>query len=667
MKSEFLLAFNEICESRNLPKEVVFDALKMALVSAFRKSVNASNTQAVTVEIDPRTGDPTIYAEKEVVDHVINESTEVVLEEATRAGYPQAKMGDLVMVDSTPRNFGRIAAQTAKQVILQRVREAERDQLYEDFSAREGEIVNGTVQSVSGQNITIGLGRTEAVLPKNQQVNGERYRPHDKIRVYVLEVKKTNRGPQIYVSRNHRNLLRRLLELEVPEIYNGQVDIKSIAREAGGRSKVAVKAVQPGVDPVGACVGMRGVRIQSIVRELNDEKIDVIEWDADAKNFIGKALSPARVAQVFLEEHPEQGKTASVIVPDDQLSLAIGREGQNARLAAKLTGWRIDIKSMTEAVQESLKRLDHPAVDMAVVKDKELLERVDQILAKKLANRPITAEDYMFMNRLVVGIEGRIVAARTASYDDLRQFRHEARKRVPAAAWKLPIDDLDLPGRVHNLLLDNGIETVGDVLFNLGLGDDIFLKMRSFGDKALEDLKIAAESYKKKLKDMAPPADDVVVELEEEPVAAAPVEPVVAEKEPEPEPAPVIEPVAPVVEELVEEEEEQEAEAFAAAIEALDKPVVPDLDDLSKSLLTVEPAPVPATPKTGKPTPTVTIARPSPADDRVDESADRKKRKKGQQLVYDENAGRTVVKRKRKSNRNRDWGDFNLDDFDEFS
>lgn len=664
MKSEFLLAFNEICESRNLPKEVVFDALKMALVSAYRKSVNASNTQAVTVEIDPRTGDPTIYAEKEVVDHVINESTEVVLEEAMRAGYSQAKMGDLVMVDSTPRNFGRIAAQTAKQVILQRVREAERDQLYEDFSAREGEIVNGTVQSVSGQNITIGLGRTEAVLPKNQQVNGERYRPHDKIRVYVLEVKKTNRGPQIYVSRNHRNLLRRLLELEVPEIYNGQVDIKSIAREAGGRSKVAVKAVQPGVDPVGACVGMRGVRIQSIVRELNDEKIDVIEWDADAKNFIGKALSPARVAQVFLEEHPEQGKTASVIVPDDQLSLAIGREGQNARLAAKLTGWRIDIKSMTEAVQESLKRLDHPAVDMAVVKDKELLERVDQILAKKLANRPITAEDYMFMNRLVVGIEGRIVAARTASYDDLRLFRHEARKRVPAAAWKLPLDELNLPGRIHNLLLDNNIETVGDVLFNLGLGDDVFLKMRSFGDKALEDLKIAAESYKKKLKDMAPPTDEVVEELEEEPVAAAPLEPVVAEKEPEPEPALVIEPVAPVVEELVEEEEG--AEAFVAAIEALDKPVVPDLDDLSKSLLTVEPAPVPATPKTGKPTPTVTIARPSPTDDRVDESADRKKRKKGQQLVYDENAGRTVVKRKRKSNRNRDWGDFNLDDFDEF-
>lgn len=665
MKSEFLLAFNEICESRGLPKEVVFDALKVALVSAYRKSVNASNTQAVTVEIDPRTGDPTIFVEKEVVDQVMHDPTEVALEDARRAGYAQSALGDLVMVDSTPRNFGRIAAQTAKQVILQRVREAERDQLYEDFSAREGEIVNGTVQSVSGQNITIGLGRTEAVLPKNQQVGGERYRPHDKIRVYVLEVKKTNRGPQIYVSRNHRNLLRRLLELEVPEIYNGQVDIKSIAREAGGRSKVAVKAVQPGVDPVGACVGMRGVRIQSIVRELNDEKIDVIEWDADAKNFIAKALSPARVAQVFLEEHPEQGKTAAVIVPDDQLSLAIGREGQNARLAAKLTGWRIDIKSMTEAVQDSLNNLEHPAVDPALIKDKELLERIDQILAKKEANRPITAEDYIFMNRLVVGVEGRIVAARTASYDELRQFRQEARKRVPAAAWKLPIDELDLPGRVHNLLLDNEIETVGDVLFNLGLGDEVFLKMRSFGDKTLEDLKHAVANYKDKLKEIS--AEQGEIEVEEDVVAEVIAEPelVKAVEEPEalPTPMPEAEPTLPISEEE-EFTEEEGAEVFAAAIEALDQPVASDLDDLSKPLVEVsEPATAePDRPKSSKPT--VTIVRPSPSDDRDDDSS--KKQKKGKQLVYDENVGRTVVKRKRKSNRRRDWDEFSLEDFDDF-
>ncbi|MFW6183299.1 MAG: transcription termination factor NusA, partial [Chloroflexota bacterium] len=375
MRSEFILAFNEICEERGLAKDVVFEALKTALASAYRRNMNVSNTQEVRVEIDQHTGQPTIFAEKEVVDSIIDDRTEVLLEEARRQGFEDAELGETIMVESTPRNFGRIAAQTAKQVILQRVREAEREQLFEEFSGREGEIVNGTVQSVGGQHITIGLGRTEAIMPRSQQVRSERYKPHDKIRVYLLEVRRTNRGPQIVVSRNHRSLLRRLLELEVPEIYNGQVDIKSIAREAGARSKVAVVALQEGVDPVGACVGMRGVRIQSIVRELNDEKIDVIEWDPDPKAFIAKALSPARVSQVHLDDHPDQGKTAIVIVPDDQLSLAIGREGQNARLAAKLTGWRIDIKSLTESAQESLDNLDHPAADPSVTENEELVDK----------------------------------------------------------------------------------------------------------------------------------------------------------------------------------------------------------------------------------------------------------------------------------------------------
>ena len=224
MKSEFLLAFNEICESRGLPKEDVLEALRTALVSAYRRDTNVSNSQDVVAEIDPRTGEPTILAEKEVVDSIFDNRTEVLLDVA-RQTHPDAEMGDLVMVDSTTENFGRIAAQTAKQVLLQRVREAEREHLFEDFSGREGELVNGTVQSISGQHITIGLGRTEAILPKSQQVSRERYRAHDKIRVYVLEVRRTSRGPQIVVSRNHRNLLRRLLELEVPEIYNGQVEV----------------------------------------------------------------------------------------------------------------------------------------------------------------------------------------------------------------------------------------------------------------------------------------------------------------------------------------------------------------------------------------------------------------------------------------------------------
>ncbi|MCP5099625.1 MAG: transcription termination/antitermination protein NusA, partial [Chloroflexi bacterium] len=534
MKSEFILAFNEICESRGLPKEDVFEALKTALVSAFRRDTNISSMQDVTVDIDPRTGESTIYSEKEVVDSIIDNRTEVLLAVAQKGGYPDAKYGDLVMVDSTTTSFGRIAAQTAKQVLLQRVREAERDQLFEDFSGREGELVNGTVQSISGQHITIGLGRTEAILPKSQQVPGERYRAHDKIRVYVLEVRRTNRGPQIFVSRNHRNLLRRLLELEVPEIYNGQVDIKSIAREAGQRSKVAVQALQPGVDPVGACVGMRGVRIQSIVRELNDEKIDVIEWDPDQTTFIAKALSPARVSHVFLEETFDNGKTAVVVVPDDQLSLAIGREGQNARLAAKLTGWRIDIKSLTEAAGDSMGQLDNPAVDQALIADTPFMEQIEQILAKKAASRPITSEDYRFLNTFVGGVEGRIIAARAAAHEVSRLKRVAARKSIPEIAWTLPLDELDLSGRSHNLLLDNSIETVGDVMFTLALGDDMFLNFRGFGDKALEELKVHVSNYT--LPEVVveePVAEDAVDEAGEVDEAAveAETEAVVAEED----------------------------------------------------------------------------------------------------------------------------------------
>ncbi|MCA9969562.1 MAG: transcription termination/antitermination protein NusA, partial [Anaerolineales bacterium] len=608
MKSEFILAFNEICESRGLPKEDVFEALKTALVSAFRRDANLSNTQAVVVEIDPRTGEPTIFAEKEVVDHVIDNRTEVEIGVAHRSGHPDAEMGDVVMIDSTTASFGRIAAQTAKQVLLQRVREAEREHLYEDFSGREGELVNGTVQSISGQHITIGLGRTEAILPKSHQVPGERYRAHDKIRVYVLEVRRTNRGPQIFVSRNHRNLLRRLLELEVPEIYNGQVEIKSIAREAGQRSKVAVQALQPGVDPVGACVGMRGVRIQSIVRELNDEKIDVIEWDPDQHVFIAKALSPARVSQVFLEEHPDEGKTAIVIVPDDQLSLAIGREGQNARLAAKLTGWRIDIKSLTEAAGEALGNLNHPAVPDSVRKNQNLVELAQIILDKKAASRPITSEDYHTLDRMVSLVEGGIVASRAREYERVRKQRALARRNVPQVTWQLPLDELDLPGRIHNLLLDNNVETVGDVLYQLSLGDEVVLGFKGFGQKMLDTLKEMTADYMATLDaqpaaETAAPAEaapavaeaetvaaeaavPAAAEVEAEPALAAVEETAVAEAEPVVETAvgePEAEPVAAVEEMAVEAAVEVEAEAAAEVAE--EAPPIPEIDDLSRSLV----------------------------------------------------------------------------------
>ncbi len=661
MKSEFILAFNEICEQRGLPKEDVFDALKTALASAYRRDMNVSNTQQVIAEIDSRTGDPTIYAEKEIVDSIFDGRTEVLMKDARRLSHPDTdvdslKMGDLVLVDSTTATFGRIAAQTAKQVLLQRVREAEREQLFEDFSGREGELVNGTVQSISGQHITIGLGRTEAILPKSQQVRGERYRAHDKIRVYVLEVRRTSRGPQIFVSRNHRNLLRRLLELEVPEIYNGQVEIKSIAREAGQRSKVAVMALQPGVDPVGACVGMRGVRIQSIVRELNDEKIDVIEWNPDQETFIAKALSPARVSHVFLDDHPDDGKTAVVVVPDDQLSLAIGREGQNARLGAKLTGWRIDIKSLTESASESLERLDAPAVKASVREDEQFLDQVRAILAKKAAGRPITSEDYFTMDRLVNAVEGQIIAARSAKHEEVRQRRAEARKQVPAIAWELPLDELDLPGRIHNLLLDNEVETVGHVLMNLAAGDDIFLNYRGFGDKALDTLKEYVANY-----DLPEPevADETATEgipvdvAEVEADAEVPVEELVeaaaettADAGVE---APVPEPeVEPVVAEELEAEEPEE--------------ILPAIDDLSRPLVEIEEKP--KSEKEPAKKPTVVIARPSREEERLQEQ-EKQSRRKGKSLVFDEDMGEVVVKRKRKRGRGRpEWEEFEGSDFD---
>jgi N utilization substance protein A len=352
LKSEFAIAINQICSERNLPQEVIFEAIETALVSAYKR--NFSSSSNIKAEIDFVTGEPHVYEERIVVEEVEDDRFEVTLKEALEID-PEAELGALVRQEVTPRSFGRIAAQTAKQVILQRIREAERDALFTSYADREGEIINGMVANITPHSITLNLGRTEAVMPRNQQVPGERYRIGQRIRAFVMEVRRTNRGPQIVVSRTHRDMLRRLLELEVPEIFNGSVEIKSIAREAGKRSKVAVGALQEGVDPVGSCVGVRGMRIQSIVAELGGEKIDVVEWHSDPSTFIANALSPARVNFVVLSNPDSNGKTATVVVPDDQLSLAIGKEGQNARLGAKLTGWRIDIKSASEAATEGLR------------------------------------------------------------------------------------------------------------------------------------------------------------------------------------------------------------------------------------------------------------------------------------------------------------------------
>jgi transcription termination/antitermination protein NusA len=342
MKSDFMAAINQVIAEKGISKEVVVGAIEAALVSAYKRNIPGASTQDVVVRLDRETGESRVYVKREVVDVVRDPKLEMTLDEAHRIS-PGAHLGDVVEEESTPSDFGRIAAQTAKQVILQRLREAERELVFSEFNDREGDIVTGVIQRADARAVVVDLGKAEATLPPTEQVSSETgfYRPGRRMKFYLLEIHRTPKGPQIVVSRSHRNLVRRLLELEVPEIFNGTVEIRAIAREPGSRSKVAVSARQDGVDPVGACVGIRGVRIQNVVNELSGERIDVIEWNADPATFVGKALSPAQVVSVTLNEAE---KTATVIVPERQLSLAIGKEGQNARLAAKLTNWRVDIK-----------------------------------------------------------------------------------------------------------------------------------------------------------------------------------------------------------------------------------------------------------------------------------------------------------------------------------
>jgi N utilization substance protein A len=333
-----MIAITQLAAEKNLPQEVVLQAMEAALVSAYKKDVELQGNVAVRINRD--TGDHHVYMEYTVVQEVADAETEIGLIEARRKK-PDVMLGDILLEEVHPGHGGRIAAQTAKQVVLQRLREAEREMVFEEFSNREGDIVTGVIQRLEPKHAVVDLGKTEAVLPIQEQVRSEHLRSGQRMKFYLLEVHKGIRGPQLILSRTHKNLLKRLFELEVPEIHRGIVEIKSIAREGGYRSKVAVMARQEGVDPVGSCVGLRGIRIQNIVNELNGERIDVIQWDAEPAKFVANALSPAQVLTVQISE---DDNTASVIVPDRQLSLAIGKEGQNARLAAKLTGWRIDIK-----------------------------------------------------------------------------------------------------------------------------------------------------------------------------------------------------------------------------------------------------------------------------------------------------------------------------------
>lgn len=346
MNQEFMQALEQIEKEKGISKEVLKEAIEAALVSAYKK--NFGSSQNVDVNIEDETGDIKVFSKKTVVENPDSTLTEISLEDARNIS-PKAQLGDILEIEVTPKNFGRIAAQTAKQVVVQRIREAERGIIYEEFVNRENELVNGMIQRWEKSNVMIDLGRVEAVLPPGEQIPNEDYSPGSRIRVYIVEVKKTTKGPQIIVSRTHPGLVKRLFELEVPEIHSGLVQVKGIAREAGARTKIAVHSTDPNVDPVGACVGPKGVRVQSVVNELRGEKIDIIKWSNEIEEFIANSLSPAKVVSVTINE---EQKAAQVVVKDYQLSLAIGKEGQNARLAAKITGWKIDIKSERQLAGE---------------------------------------------------------------------------------------------------------------------------------------------------------------------------------------------------------------------------------------------------------------------------------------------------------------------------
>ncbi len=564
MKNEFALAFNEVLEEKQLPKEIILMAIESAMVSAYRRAVNASNAQEVKASLDPETGKVLIYAEKEVVEDVQDERTEVLLENA-RLVNSEAQLGDMVIVETTPKDFGRVAAQTARQVIQQRIREAERQMQADFFVKQVGEIISGVVQAVNmTQGVTIGLDmKAEGIMPPNQKVPGERFKVHDRVRAIVLEVKDSPRGPQIILSRSHRNFLRRLMENEVPEIFHGIVEIRAIAREPGQRAKVAVSATQPNVDPVGACVGIKGVRIQAIVKELHDEKIDIIEWNQDQVIYISKAISPAKVSGVYLNDTE---KTATVVVLEDQLSLAIGRDGQNARLAAKLTGWRIDIKSLTEATGDALSKLQ-TSPDLAAIAESEKahVPVIEGILGKKAENRPVTPEEYSLMAQFVERVERRTIEKQKAEAAAEEQRIREAREGIPTAAFETELSALMLTDRIAGILTEAEYKSVGELMMAMKLNPDRVLGLAGIGPKAIQAIESALAVVT--FPEPEPPAEpEVAVPAEAEIPVGLPEGAPETSLEPANQETPAVEAEVSVTTEAtqgkVEEEEEEEEKDF---------------------------------------------------------------------------------------------------------
>jgi N utilization substance protein A len=514
MKNEFALAFNEVLEEKGLPKETILEALAQALVSAYRKSVNASNAQDIKARINLELGEFTILVEKEVVECVENDLTEVTLEDA-QVSTPDAQLGDVAMVDSTPEDFGRVAAQQARQVIQQKIRDAENQAQVDYYDKQLGEIISGIVQATNAQGLTIALElNAEGTMPRKEMIPREHFRIHDRVRAVVAEIKESGRGPQIILSRTHRDFLRRLLENEVPEIFHGVVEIRSIAREPGQRAKVAVSATQQGIDPVGACVGMRGVRIQGIVRELHDEKIDVIEWNSDPTIFISKAISPARVNGVYLRETVDGQKNALVVVPEDQLSLAIGRDGQNARLAAKLTGWRIDIKSLPESISDWLFNLQKTEeLKEIAAEEKEAVAQAEDIMARKAEGRVITPEEYDTLAAFNDRLERRSVRKQQEKFDKYQKMHKEAFDSIPKGAFEMGIEGTGLPLNLQGALREAGFDNAGKLVLTSKVNPDALLKISGIGPKTLKRIVEFAEE----LPNLVPQVEEI---LPEEPISA---------------------------------------------------------------------------------------------------------------------------------------------------
>jgi transcription termination/antitermination protein NusA len=640
VNKEFVAAINQVCHDRQLPKEVVLEAVEAALVSAYRRKFGA--TQGIIARIDPDTGEARIFTDKEVVETVADSEREVSLDEARKIE-AEAQIGELVPVETTPKNFGRIAAQTARQVILQRIREAERDSLFSVYADREGEIINGTVQSIEPHQVTLSLGKVEAILPRSEQMPTERYSIGQRLRAYVAEVQRTPRGPIIIVSRTHRNMLRRLLELEVPEIFNGTVQIHAIAREAGFRSKVAVNATQEGVDPVGSCVGMRGVRIQSIVNELNGEKIDVVAWSPDAATLIANGLSPAKVLNVMLDE--ESGdRTATVVVPDKQLSLAIGKEGQNARLAAKLTNWRIDIKSITEAAAEALHKVTaQEEIKEAIAQDQDILAIAKEILSEKEGPTLSDGEAQALSRAVEIVRNAEAALNKVRAAARLREAIAQALEQDKPSGPRPRVEtDADLLSRAEAILATN----------QSTLDETQEEEIRAI-EAALADMEEVTTAEEEELQPEAPVAEaaDVTEELE----VAVDAE---AEEALTTETAKTAEEIEAVT---LEEETTAEAQPSAEADTEEVMVTAESVEEVEGAAKEPEQETIPSEEAPGESDTAVKWVADSEfdEDDLEDKSSKKKRQSRQRELVFDEDLGEVVAKRRRKPGRQREsWEDY---------